>query len=93
MALYTVTLSHASNPDITGGYWEPPVDSGRKKRVGVASFNEASRVCMDYLKKNQIGAGNWTGGEVLCNGKIAGRISYNGRAWCPDGQEIDLKQE
>ena len=64
--LLTVKLSHRPNPDLfdRGGYWEEPAESGKTQTVPVNSYGEASKVCQDYIRRNSLGGGNWTG---LCN--------------------------
>lgn len=77
-----VILSHAPNPDIRGGYWEPTQDSRRPKAVEVKTLAEASKVCRDYISRNGLGGGNWTGGKIVCPERgIVGYVSYNGRVW------------
>lgn len=86
--MYVVTLSHAKNPDIPGGYWEQmPRDPSA--RAPVASIAEAARKAREYIERNHLGGGNWTGGDVhdAAGAKVA-RISFNGRAWGPAGEEI-----
>lgn len=82
-----VILSHDANPDIPGGYWSFPGDDGRPKAVAVTSLEEASRVCRTYIEDNELGGGNWTGGDVVDEGNKIASISYNGRIWLPDGTE------
>ena len=92
----TVELKHASNPDIRGGYWEGRPSEGRKV-VRATSLAEASKLCGEYISRNGLGGGNWTGGDVRDaeqGGILVARISYNGRAWEPGAwptSEIDLK--
>lgn len=80
---YLVELKHASNPDVDGGYWTPPADSGKAQRVGADSLEEASRICRAYMDRNELGGGNWNGGNVYENGKLVAEVSYNGRVWEP----------
>lgn len=77
----TVTLSHASNPDVDGGYWDEPVDPPTPKHVLVSSLARAQEVARAYIERNGLGGGNWTGGTLMLDGKAIGHISYNGRAW------------
>ena len=77
----TVTVRHAPNPDIVGGYWQHPVDSRKARQVPVDDIEDASYVCRRYIDRNELGGGNWTGGDVFNNGEYIGRISYNGRFW------------
>ena len=83
-----VKLKHDSNPDIDGGYWTPPLDKGRAKFVTVSTFAEASEVCRAYIKRNELGGGNWTGGQVFDDNRQIARVSYNGRVWDRDDNEI-----
>lgn len=78
-----VTLSHVKNPDIFGGYWHQPIDAGKPQRVAVENLSEACAVCRDFIRRNELGAGNWNGGRVTLHGRTIARISYNGRAWPP----------
>jgi len=75
-----VELKHSPNPDIPG-YWTPPEDSGKSKWIEVASFEEASKVCQDFIERNELGGGNWSGGAIKDNNKLIGYVSYNGRVW------------
>lgn len=88
-----VTLSHEYNPDLEdkGGYWSDPVDPKEPREVAVNSLQEASKVCRDYIERNQLGSGNWTGGMVSEDGKQVARISYNGRIWPPGDWRPGMK--
>lgn len=77
----TVELGHCRNPDIAGGYWQEPVDSGKRHRVPVATLAEASRVCLAFTARNHLGGGNWSGGKIREGGKVIAHVSYNGRVW------------
>jgi hypothetical protein len=82
-----VKLSHRRNPDISGGYWHgKPLDG--KRIVPVESLAEASGVCLGYIDRNDLGFGNWTGGQVSDGKKQVAIVSYNGRIWDMDGKEI-----
>ena len=89
-----VTLSHVPNPDIMDrgrhGYWHPPVDGGAARLVRVASLADVSRKCMEYIHRNGLGCGNWTGGAVHENGKRIATVSYNGRVWDNNDKEIAI---
>lgn len=77
---YLVTLSSVGNPDRGQDHTRalPGVLPGGKV---VANLAEASLVCSDYIKENELGAGNWSGGDVYLGYKLVARISYNGRVW------------
>ena len=83
-------LSHASNPDVRGGYWSEPIDPKRAQYIEVPTMEAASKAVRAYIEKNGLGGGNWTGGSLTVNGNEIARISYNGRAWDNAGQEIAL---
>ncbi len=86
--MLTVILAHASNPDIDGGYWSAPVDGKKKQSVPVPSLAEASKQCRDFIDRNGLGSGNWIGGEVFDGKKHIANISFNGRVWGIDGNEL-----
>ena len=75
-------LAHRRNPDIAGGYWQRPKESGKAKFVDVKTFAEASQVCLRYIQTNELGGGNWSGGDILNdNSEQIAYVSYNGRVW------------
>jgi hypothetical protein len=51
--------------------------------VPVKSYKEASRECRQYIEEHNLGAGNWTGGEIYDakTGEVVAHVSYNGRVW------------
>lgn len=75
----TITLKHDPNPDIPTGYWKPAKDG--VKQVHLQSIRDASKKCLNYIKRNGLGAGNWTGGQIYQDGKQIAQVSYNGRVW------------
>ena len=85
-----VKLSHRPNPDIPGGYWDANPRDG-KRVVSVESLAEASGVCMDYIHRNGLGFGNWTGGRVFDGKRLVALVSYNGRVWNMDGTEARVR--
>ena len=85
-----INLSHASNPDLRHGYWGNGNRDAPSCMAEVASIAQAQAAAREYIDTNGLGAGNWTGGEVTnAAGEVVANISYNGRAWAPDGSEID----
>lgn len=84
-----VALEAKPNPD-----FQPNTHNGRisiKRYIReVSSLREASEVCQRFIKKNDLGGGNWTGGQVYDQGKQIAEISYNGRAWDTEGKEIKI---
>lgn len=78
----TVELAHGRNPDIQGGgYWTLPLDSGKAHLVAVKDYSEASKVCMNFIERNGLGGGNWSGGKIRKDGKMIAHVSFNGRVW------------
>lgn len=79
MPMY-VSLSDAGNPDF-GQDPSRSISGRRARRVKVEGFSEASRICRDYIKENELGNGNWTGGKIEQDGKEIAQVSYNGTVW------------
>jgi DNA repair protein RadC len=77
---YEVTLSASPNPDFDMDSHEATI-SIPEKRVKVSSLGEARSVVMKFIRDNDLGGGNWTGGEVYKDGQRVATISYNGRVW------------
>jgi hypothetical protein len=50
-------------------------------RVKVKSLSEAQNEVRGFIEENDLGAGNFTGGDLFSHGKKIGRVSYNGRLW------------
>ncbi len=74
--MFRLKLASAPNPD--HDEWFAPAPT---RYVTVASLEEASKKCVEYIEKFNLGAGNWIGGQVTQNRKGIARISYNGRVW------------
>ena len=50
--------------------------------VKVSSLREASQICRKFIDDNELGGGNWTGGDITDDeGDLIGYVSYNGRVW------------
>lgn len=84
--MYIVHLAACGNPD-HGELFDllpgvPVLD------VEVASVADASQACRAYIRRHDLGGGNWFGGEVYEGGTLVARVSYNGRVWCPNGSLI-----
>ena len=85
--MYQVKLSHAANPDISGGYW-PDAKRPAKLTGRVKTLADAAATCLKYIDHNRLGGGNWTGGQVFKGDEQVARVSYNGRVWAMDGSEV-----
>jgi hypothetical protein len=86
MADFEVLLSNCGNIDLGQDPTQPMygTESGVWKKV--ADLDAASQVCRDYLDDNDLGSGNWTGGDVRNaeTQEVVAKISYNGRIWPVD---------
>ncbi|HTE06692.1 MAG TPA: hypothetical protein VK824_10885 [Planctomycetota bacterium] len=79
---FTVALRHGKNPDIAGGYWTPPVDSGKTQHVPAATLAAASIAVRAYITRNGLGGGNFPSATVTdARGRNVATISFNGRVW------------
>ena len=90
-----VKLSNCGNPDHGQDPDRPLWGCPKAGWVGVTTLKEASEVCRRYIDRWELGGGNWSGGDILEDGKLIARISYNGRVWkydkkalCSQGDEI-----
>jgi hypothetical protein len=55
----------------------------------VGTLEEASQECREYIKVNDLGGGNWVGGQVFDEqGNQIAAISYNGRIWRTDNSAM-----
>jgi hypothetical protein len=59
--------------------------------VAVGDFPAASKACRDYIEENDLGGGNWTGGDIRENGKVVAKVSYNGTVWPPSEFAVGMK--
>lgn len=62
----------------------------RKKDVAaMESFKDCSLLCIKYIEYNNLGGSTWRGGDVFdVDGNKIARISYNGRIWDNNDNEI-----
>lgn len=63
---------------------------GRRERFPVASLLEASQKYCLARDASGEGASGWPPAVVFCDGRKVARISYNGRVWGMDGDEIQV---
>lgn len=71
-----MTLASMGNPDF--GQYAP---LSPRQKIAVATLKEAMDACAAYIKEYDLGGGNWPCPTVKENGKVIGRISYNGLFW------------
>ena len=95
--MWTVELSTVGNPD-WGQDPERPLHGAdpNVERV-IISLAEAQRYCREYIDRNNLGSGNFSGGAIRYNGgEPVAYVSYNGRIWlsancgAPDQPAIDV---
>ena len=76
-----VKLAAAANPDF-GTSVVQGILSLPARWAEVSSLRDASQVCQRYIAANELGGGNWAGGDVEDDtGQVVAYISYNGRVW------------
>lgn len=81
---FRVLLASVGNPDYGQNPSAPLEDAEPDRWQSAGSVGEAAGACSAFINENNLGAGNWAGGEVQdVSGKVVARISYNGRAWLP----------
>ena len=86
-----VVLRSVGNPDFgqdpTRELWgcEP------RRVENVSNFKEASDVCLKFIRENNLGGGNWAGGDIYSGHERVGKVCYNGRIVDKDGQFINFK--
>lgn len=74
-----INLSAAVNPDdYQRGSVRPAIT---EHLVPISSFLEARQVARKFIEDNDLGGGNWDGGQIYENGKQIAYVSYNGRVW------------
>jgi len=84
----TVKLSSCGNPD----HGQSPHDSlSPTVSCEVATFKGARLICTKYIANWNLGGGNWAGGQIYEDGKQVARVSYNGRVWDMNDEEIKLE--
>lgn len=79
---YGVTLSAHGNIDNGENPYKPL--NGLSLTVAQGdTIKELQQIVKDYIHENQLGRGNWTGGQVYdrATEELIGEISYNGRYW------------
>ncbi len=80
---YKVQLSACPNPDYFMDGRDPRGSMLIKAHlVTVRSFKDASYKCSKFIEDNELGGGNWDGGQIFDEtGKQIAHVSYNGRVW------------
>ena len=82
-------LSSTGNPDHLQNPNEKLFGCEADHMIAVHSFADASKKCRDFIQRNELGSGNWSGGKIFDNDGICiGKVSYNGRVWNSEQQTI-----
>lgn len=90
-----VLLRAGPNPDYAKTDYHGQVRI-KRKWVEVKTYKEASQVCLQFIKENLLGGGNWWGGDIRMAPRkpVIAHVSYNGRVWegkvGGDGKEISI---
>lgn len=78
MSTLRVLLKACPNPD-HGQYGSMGIPA---VKVPVANLEEAVKKCREFLEEENLGGGNWAGGDVFdAKDKKIAYISFNGRVW------------
>lgn len=77
---YEVVLSAVPNVDYEEDRYEGSIEIKPKKKK-VKSIEEAQSEVRKFIVDNELGGGNFNGGDVYKNGEKIGYVSYNGRFW------------
>ena len=74
-----VLLASCGNPDHFQDPERPMWGCESDRKVTVKSLKEASVQCRGFIERNELGNGNWAGGDVFEQDKRIAEIAYNGR--------------
>ena len=85
-----VILASCGNPDHFQDPDQPMWGCEDNRKVKVDSLEEASRLCVEFISNNDLGGGNWAGGQVLKNDQVIARIGYNGKIFLPDDKYFNV---
>lgn len=77
-----VILSSCGNPDF-GQHPDMELFGAEPNSVRpISSFKEASDLCNEFIRGNELGSGNWSGGNILDENKEPfAQVSYNSKVW------------
>lgn len=89
--MYLVILSACGNVDHFENPYMNIVDGCFVYQgFGISDSIEGCQdIVRKYIDDNNLGAGNWSGGEVFKNGEYIGEISYNRRFWSKDDEDAE----
>ncbi len=78
-----VILASCGNPDHFQDPYLPMWGCEDNRKVQVESIEDASKICVKFIRDNELGGGNWLGGQVLEDKQIIADIGYNGKVTLP----------
>lgn len=87
-----VKLESVGNPDMGQDPNKPMYGCEPNKVVPVKTFKEARDACMKFISENGLGAGNWSGGQILDDDKVIAHVSCNGRVWEGESWTAETKE-
>lgn len=79
-----VLLATRGNPDYGQDPARPPVGMPPDRFLTAVSLEEAKEIVAKYISDNDVGGGQWVGGDVWQGGRRLGGIAYNGRFFDAD---------
>lgn len=91
---FRVAIDNRGNPDYRQDAAKALPGTHADLLVGVVSLEHASWVCRRYIEGNDLGSGNWTGGDVFeikpdgSTGRKIARVAYNGRVFDATTQKV-----
>ena len=81
-------LKSVGNPDYGQDPYQP-LWGCPDLSVPINSLREASSLCRDYIEEYNLGGGGWAGGQIFDEGKLVAYVSFNGKIWSPDRNELN----
>lgn len=82
--MFKLTFTIHGNPDRNQGDWQ------ETHTLSAPTINDLRKSVLAFQGDNDIGGGNWGEATLTKDGKVVGRMSYNGRLWDGDDKEIIL---
>lgn len=84
-----VQLKSVGNPDFNQNPGAPLLGCAPYEWREVTHIGEAVKVCQQWIEENDLGGGNWAGGDIRgVDGKVFARVAYNGAVFANDGTRI-----
>jgi len=86
-----LTLSSAGNPDHGQNPYEQMFGCEDNYTTIVNSFDEATEQCRNFIEKNGLGNGNWSGGKIFDDdNNLIAKVAYNGKVINKDSPYFSL---